>query len=165
MTTRYTTMLESILSDEVGEVGEAARNAARAFGLAIRDGAPGCGHDEGGAGAAETGTSRRDGCQGGPSRYRIERGVRDSDATLWLGETATSRAQATVMACLALGRPCLPISQEASYEPSQVAEWLRRHGVRTLYVAGDFEAEGPGMVDRLERFLGEVFLQLDPGRG
>ena len=40
---------------------------------------------------------------------RTEQNVRDSDATLWFGETTTADAQATVGACQRLGKPCLPV--------------------------------------------------------
>jgi hypothetical protein len=89
-----------------------------------------------------------------------ERNVRDSDATLWFGETTTSAAQATVGACLRSGKPCLTIYPGAAFEPAQVATWIAENQVRTLNVAGNREGEEPGIEARVERFLGAVLQQL-----
>jgi hypothetical protein len=46
--------------------------------------------------------------------------------------------------------------------PSQVVEWLRRNSwIKTLNVAGNPESKFPGIGDRVERFLAEVFRQLE----
>jgi hypothetical protein len=89
-----------------------------------------------------------------------EQNVRDSDATLWFGETTTSDAQATVGACYRFGKPCLPVGPGASFQPSHVATWIAENQIRTLNVAGNLEAEEPGIGDRVERFLGQVLQQL-----
>jgi hypothetical protein len=89
-----------------------------------------------------------------------EQNVRDTDATLWFGETTTPGAQATVEACHRSGKPCMPIYPAASFEPSHVASWILENKIRTLNVAGNREAEEPGIGDRVERFLGEVLHQL-----
>jgi hypothetical protein len=91
---------------------------------------------------------------------RIERNVRDSDATLWLGDTTTSVAHATVAACHRLGRPCLPVYPSATFQPAHVATWIAENQIRTLNVAGNGEGEEPGIGKRVERFVGQVLQQL-----
>jgi hypothetical protein len=91
---------------------------------------------------------------------RTAQNVRESDGTLWFGETTTSGAQATVGACQKFGKPCLPIDPGASFEPSHVAQWIAENRIRTLNVAGNRESEEPGIGDRVERFLGQVLQQL-----
>jgi hypothetical protein len=89
-----------------------------------------------------------------------ELNVQDSDATLWFGETTTSDAQETVRACQRLGKPCLPVSPNASFQPSHVATWIAENKIRTLNVAGNCEGEEAGIGDRVERFLDQVLRQL-----
>jgi hypothetical protein len=91
---------------------------------------------------------------------QTERNVQDSDATLWLGDTTTADAQATVWACHRLGRPCLPVYPSATFEPSHVATWIAENQIGTLNVAGNREGEEPGIGKRVERFLCAVLQQL-----
>jgi hypothetical protein len=91
---------------------------------------------------------------------RTEQNARDSDATLWFGETTTSGAQATVGACQKFGKPCLPVYPGVSFEPSHVATWIAENKISTLNVAGNREGDEPGIGDRVERFLGQVLRQL-----
>jgi hypothetical protein len=91
---------------------------------------------------------------------RTEGNVRDSDATLWFGETTTSAAQATVGACQRLRKPCLPVYPSATFEPAHVVVWLAVNGISMLNVAGNRETDEPGIADRAERFLGQVLQQL-----
>ena len=90
--------------------------------------------------------------------------VRDSDATLWFGETTTSMAQATVGACHQFGKPCLPVYPGAAFEPLHVAAWIAENQIRTLNVAGSDENQEPGIGVRVEEFLGEVLEQLGHAR-
>ncbi len=85
-----------------------------------------------------------------------EQNVQDSDATLWFGETTTTAAQATVRACHRFGKPCMPIDPGAAFEPSHVATWITENRFGTLNLAGNREAEEPGIEDRVENFLGQV---------
>jgi hypothetical protein len=87
---------------------------------------------------------------------RTEQNVRESDATLWFGETATSGAQATVGACRSFGKPCMLIYPAASFEPEHVSQWTAECQIRTLNVAGNREADEPGIGDRVQRFLEQV---------
>jgi hypothetical protein len=89
-----------------------------------------------------------------------ESNVQDSDATLWFGETTTSVAHTTVATCLRLGKPCLPVSPAALFEPSQVAAWIEENKIKTLNVAGSGESEEPGIGDWVESFLRQVLQQL-----
>jgi Circularly permutated YpsA SLOG family len=86
--------------------------------------------------------------------------VKDSDGTFWFGRTTTLDAQATVAACLASGKPLMPVYPGASFEPSHVAGWILENKIKTLNVAGNREHEEPGIGQRLERFLGDVLAQL-----
>jgi hypothetical protein len=89
-----------------------------------------------------------------------ERNVQESDATLWFGATTSAGAQATVSACQKFGKPCLPIDPAAAFEPVQVATWIAAGQIRTLNVAGNPEAEEPGIGARVERFVGQVLHRL-----
>jgi len=91
---------------------------------------------------------------------RTEQNVRDSEATLWFGETTTDGAQATVGACQRLGKPCLPVYPSAGFTPAHVVTWIAENRIRTLNVAGNRETDEPGIGDRVQRFLGEVLQQL-----
>jgi hypothetical protein len=86
--------------------------------------------------------------------------VQDSDATIWFGLTTTPGAYATVDACLRLGKPCMPLDPDASFDPSHVAAWITENQIQTLNVAGSGESEEPGIGDRVERFLSLVLQQL-----
>ncbi len=90
----------------------------------------------------------------------IEENVQDSDATVWFGATTNRNAHATVAACLALGKPYMPVYPGASFEPPHIAEWIGENKVKILNVAGSREHEEPGIGDRVERFLGDVLDQL-----
>jgi hypothetical protein len=90
----------------------------------------------------------------------IEENVTASDGTVWFGRTTTPGANATATACLALGRPFLPIYPGASFEPSHVALWIVEQKIKTLNVAGNREREERGIGDSVERFLGAVLKQL-----
>jgi hypothetical protein len=89
-----------------------------------------------------------------------EQNVQDSDATIWFGGTTNPGAHATVAACLALGKPYMPVYPGASFEPSHIATWIVVSKIRTLNVTGNREHEEPGIGERVERFLGEVLEQL-----
>jgi len=91
---------------------------------------------------------------------RSEQNVRDSDATVWFGQTTTSGAHATVVACLTFVKPFLPVDPGAAFEPWHVTRWIVENQIKTLNVAGNGEHDEPGIGDRAERFLGEVLEQL-----
>jgi hypothetical protein len=92
---------------------------------------------------------------------RTQHNARDSDATLWFGETTTSGAQATVEACQRFDKECMPIFAAASFTPAQVARWLAERPIRTLNVAGNRERDEPGIGERVERFMRELLEELE----
>jgi hypothetical protein len=95
---------------------------------------------------------------------RIEQNVQDSDATIWFGRTTNSSAHATAAACLAFGKPYMPVYPGAAFEPSHVATWIIENAIKTLNVAGNHEYEEPGIGEKVDRFLGEVLKQLGHDR-
>jgi hypothetical protein len=133
-------MLKIILSGSQTGAEQAAWRAARAFGI-------------------PTGLARPRGVDQTPTGD-VKANVRDADAALWFGATTGTGARATVAACLALDRPCLPIDPGASFEPSQIAAWIEAQHVHTLFVTGSPEYEEPGIGDRVERLLRQVLQQL-----
>jgi Circularly permutated YpsA SLOG family len=145
-----------------GETGanQAAWRAATAFGIPTGGWVPKAMLTEGGPdreftqryGAAELPTDSE--------RARIEQNVQDANATLWFGRTTTADAHATAAACLAFGRPYMPVYPGASFEPAHIASWIVENKFKTLNVAGNREHEEPGISDRVEQFLGEVLAQL-----
>ena len=104
-------------------------------------------------------TARRR-CPRTASPDRIEQNVQDSDATVWFGGTTNSVAHATAAACLAFGKPYMPVYPAASFEPSHIAAWIVENNIRTLNVTGNREEEEPGIGDCVEQFLGEILQQL-----
>jgi hypothetical protein len=91
---------------------------------------------------------------------RTEQNVRDSDATIWFGNTTTLGAQTTVKACLTFGKPVMPVYPGASFDPSHVAQWIADNKIEVLHVAGNRETEEPAIGDWVERFLGDVLERL-----
>ncbi len=95
---------------------------------------------------------------------RTRRNVRDADATLVLargplwGGTALARAHAE-----ALGRPVLVVDPTRPEALDAIREWLARHPLRALNVAGPRESEAPGSYARARRLLGQLFRPLPPG--
>jgi hypothetical protein len=149
-------MLDKIITGRRTGAEQAALRVASAFGIA---------HDAG----TPLGLLTEEGTQRESSEYegapdltadedasRIEQSVRDSDATLWFGETTTANAQVTVSACRRFGKSCMPVYPGASFEPAHIVTWIEHNAVRTLYVTGNREREEPGINDRVERFLGQV---------
>jgi hypothetical protein len=153
-------MLEKIISGGQTGADQAAWRAAEAYGVSTGGWMPEGFLTEDGPrpefadrfGAAELPTDSY------PAR--TEQNVRDSDATLWFGETTTSGAHETVGSCQRLGKPCMPVYPGASFEPSHVASWIAENSITALNVAGNRESDEPGIGDRVERFLGQVLQQL-----
>ncbi len=54
----------------------------------------------------------------------------------------------------------MPVDPDASFEPSHIATWIQENQIKTLNVAGNSEAEEPGIGNRVERFIGQVLQQL-----
>jgi hypothetical protein len=89
---------------------------------------------------------------------RTKRNVRDSDATLIL-----SRGQPrggtllTQRTAVELGKPCLSIDLGAPAALAEIREWLDRHAVGVLNVAGPRESQSPGITLEATRLLHELF--------
>jgi hypothetical protein len=85
---------------------------------------------------------------------RTRRNVRDSDGTLIL-----TRGQPTGGTALTAGlarqlrRPFLLIDMEATPDPSVISDWLGRHSIRVLNVAGPRESTCPGIHGQAKALL------------
>lgn len=88
--------------------------------------------------------------------------VRDSDATLILAmdQRLSGGTQCTREIAEALGKPCLVVilNQHASF--TLVSDWLERHRVRVLNVAGPRESAVPGIERKARVFLTNLFRYL-----
>jgi hypothetical protein len=161
---RTGTMLERIISGGQTGADQAAWQTAQAFGLTTSGWMPKGFLTEAGPrpefakqyGAVEMQTDSY--------AARTEKNVRDSDATVWFGETTTAGAHDTVRACRKFAKPCMPVYQGASFEPSHVASWIAENQVNILNVAGNRESDEPGISNRVERFLGQVLQHLGIAR-
>ena len=85
---------------------------------------------------------------------RTRLNVRDSDGTLILavGEPTGGTALTAAFA-RQLGKPCLLIDMEATPDPSMISDWLGRHGIRVLNVAGPRESTCPGIHGQAKALL------------
>jgi hypothetical protein len=96
-----------------------------------------------------------------PARTRAN--VRDADATLiFADDLDRDGSRLTRQCCLDLSRPCLVIRPSDPGDPLATASWIAAHPIRTLNVAGSRESVTPGIGDRVERYLAEVFALLEP---
>ena len=153
-------MLEKIISGGQTGADQAGWRAARAYGVAAGGWMPRGFLTEDGPRPDFAGCYRALEMPTDSVSARTEQNVRDSDATIWFGDTTTSGAQTTVAACLKFGKPCMPVYPGASFEPSHIASWIRENQVGTLNVAGNREGDEPGIGDQVERFLAQVLHQL-----
>lgn len=104
-----------------------------------------------------------------PDRYRLretdsseyavrtEWNVRDSDATLIVtrGEMSGGTKLTAVLA-LRYSKPLLVIDLTENSLPINAAQWLLRHNVRTLNIAGPRESTCPGIYEAARGFLSEL---------
>lgn len=153
-------MLDKIVSGGQTGADQAGLRAARAFGIPTGGQVPRGFMTEDGPRPEFADLYKMTEAPLGQQSTCTEQNVRDSDATLWFGETTTPSAQETVSACLALARPCLPVYPSASFSPAHVATWLTDNQVRRLNIAGNPESESPGIGVWVEQFLGQVLRQL-----
>lgn len=85
---------------------------------------------------------------------RTEWNVRDSDGTLVLTSAPPDGGTAlTLDLAERIGRPRLAVDPRDLSALAEVREWLARHRVRTLNVAGPRESRAPGAYDAARRFL------------
>jgi hypothetical protein len=154
------TELERIVSSGQTGTSQAAWRAARAFGIAT-----GGWMYRGFLTEAGPRPELADlfGAREMPSAHyskRTRANVRDSDATLWFGAIDSKGAKATFQACQQLSRPYQRVVPDATSQPSHIADWIREHKIKVLYVAGNRESREPGIGNRVERFLAAVFRRL-----
>jgi hypothetical protein len=89
---------------------------------------------------------------------RTEWNVRDSDATLILFRgRLTGGSTRTAEHAARLGRPLLTLDLDAAPDPAVAADWVRRHGVRVLNVAGLRESGAPGIYAQAQGWLEPLF--------
>jgi hypothetical protein len=153
-------MLEQIISGGQTGADQAGWRVAAAFGIPTSGSMPGGFLTEDGP---RPEFARQFGAVEMPTEScadRTERNVRDSDATLWFGETTTAGAQATVAACHRHRKPIMLVYPAASFEPAHVVTWLVTNRIAVLNVAGNRERDEPGIGDRVERFLSQLLREL-----
>ncbi|MBN1910006.1 MAG: putative molybdenum carrier protein [Pirellulales bacterium] len=89
---------------------------------------------------------------------RTERNVLDSDGTLILH--AGPLRGGTLLTCQLAERhekPYLTIDLAESLNPSEVVRWLLAHKIDVLNIAGPRASQSPGIAQRAEAFLKQVF--------
>ncbi len=97
-------------------------------------------------------------------RVRTRLNVRDSDATLVLhcGELNGGTAY-TVEVARELERPCLAVNLEASDAVTAAVNWLAKHDVGILNVAGPRENDCPGIQEKAGAFVLELMADRSAG--
>ena len=88
---------------------------------------------------------------------RTEWNVRDSDGTLILVRgTATGGTKLTIELAARTNKAHLILDLSAAVDPASVREWLDRHAVKVLNVAGPRESEAGGIYDQARAVLRQV---------
>jgi hypothetical protein len=96
---------------------------------------------------------------GGDYPERTRANARDSDATIWFGDPDSPGGRTTPRACTGFGKPVYLVI-EGLTQPADVVAWIEAEEVRVLNVAGNRESTEPGIGERVEPFLVEVFGRL-----
>ncbi len=158
--------LRKVVSGGQTGVDQAALRAARAAGLAVGGWCPPGRVCEAGVipeelPLTETPEDRSELAPEVPRSLRTEWNVRDADATLILrpsgAEVADPGTDFTARCAARLGRPLLTCDPGEPGAARRIAAWLRRHGVRTLNVAGPSEGAAPGVGEAAFALLRAVF--------
>ncbi len=90
---------------------------------------------------------------------RTQWNVRDSDGTVVLYKSSLSGGSAlTVELAKEHNKPCLVIDLCENPSPEILLDWLKRHEIRTLNVAGTRESGSPGIYDEACQFLGKCLV-------
>lgn len=85
---------------------------------------------------------------------RTQWNVRDSDGTVVLYRSSLSGGSAlTVELAKKQNKPCLQIDLCEDFSPEILLDWVKRHEIRTLNVAGTRESGSPGIYDEACQFL------------
>lgn len=144
-------MLTRIVSGGQTGVDRAALDTALALGLSCGGWCPKGRRAEDGAIPARYPLTETE-SPGYPVRTR--RNVRDSDATLVLNVgPLEGGTQYTANVAAELKRPCLVVQLETPPPIERVHEWLERHAVAVLNVAGPREGKRPGAYRLARAFL------------
>lgn len=86
-----------------------------------------------------------------------------SDGTIWLGSGDSLGFGCTMNGCRMAGnRPVFKVMTRG-VKPGHAAAWIAENGIRALNVAGGRESKNPGIGERAEAFLVEVFRILEGG--
>lgn len=95
-------------------------------------------------------------------RTRTRFNVRDSDVTLWFGNPSSRGGKATSLACAGAKRHFVHVGED--WTPEQLVFHFEMHPEwRIVNVAGNRESSNPGIGERVEAYLTEVFrLMSDP---
>lgn len=150
-------MIEKVVSGGQTGVDRAGLDAAQAAGLPI-------------GGYCPKGRLAEDGTV--PERYplielesdryasRTEKNVVESDGTLVLncGELSDG-TRATVDFARQHGRPYLVLQLDQAPDLEECRNWLKRHGLKTLNVAGPRESKCPGIYRQSLGFLQRLFAE------
>lgn len=92
---------------------------------------------------------------------RTQWNVRDSDGTLILdGGRPSEGTRATALAAERFERPCLIVTVPGDDSLAAVQEWITRHRIGILNVAGARESEAPGIYDAACRYLNALLAVL-----
>lgn len=86
-------------------------------------------------------------------KERTRANVRDTEATLWLGDDHSPGGRTTLDACRVMVRPYL-IARAGVTKPGQVRDWIVAQGIRTLNVAGNRESSSRGSASGSSGSLG-----------
>ena len=91
---------------------------------------------------------------------RTQWNVRDSDGTVVIYKGSLSGGSAlTVELAKEQHKPCLLIDLCKGSPPEILLDWVKRHEIRTLNVAGTRESGSAGICDEACQFLGKAFSQ------
>lgn len=74
---------------------------------------------------------------------RTEQNVKDSDGTIWLGDTKSAGYKCTIKACKKFGK-----EWDIYLDPERLAEWILEWNIQILNGAGHRESTHPGIYQR-----------------
>ncbi len=87
--------------------------------------------------------------------------VRDADGTLVLKRGKVSGGTAlTAALAKRLNKPCLILDLDCSCDPEIIRQWIIRHKIQVLNIAGPRESQNPGIYDQAKVFL-ETWIKKD----
>jgi len=96
---------------------------------------------------------------------RTQWNIRDSDGTVVLYKSSLSGGSAlTVELAKEHNKPCLVIDLCEDSSPEILLDWLKRHKIQTLNVAGTRESGSAGIYDVACQFLGKSLCLIDQKR-